>query len=119
MRDEEHPLADQAFSALESGSAIVPSIWWYEIRNILVLNERRGRISADDVARFLDELEHLNIEVASPGDSALVLDLARRDGLSVYDAAYLSLALRKQLPLTTLDKALERAAIAEGVALLS
>ena len=119
MRDEDHPLADLAFSALESGSAIVPAIWWYEIRNILVLNERRERISADDVVGFLSEMEQLNIEIATQGDSALVLDLARRDALTVYDAAYLALAQRKQLPLATLDKALEAAAIAEGVALLS
>jgi len=116
MRDEDHPLADLAFSALESGEAIVPAIWWYEIRNILVLSERRGRIASDDVIRFLAELEQLRIEVESPDDSALVLDLARRHTLSVYDAAYLALARREHTPLATLDKNLEAAALAAGIA---
>jgi hypothetical protein len=56
MRDEDHLLADLAFLEIQSGSAIVPGIFWYELRNILVLNERRNRISPDDVTRFL--LDH-------------------------------------------------------------
>ena len=119
MRDEDHPAADMAFSALQSGEAVVPAIWWYEIRNILVLNERRGRIEPGDVARFLDELEVLDIRIESASDSLFVLDLAREHVLSVYDAAYLALAVRKSLPLATLDVALQSAAVAAGVALLA
>ena len=118
MCDEDHPLAELAFSALEMHGAAVPSIWWYEIRNILVINERRGRITASDVARFLAELAQFDIAVDAPDNSDLVIGLARKHALSVYDAAYLALAMKEHLPLATLDKNLETATIAEGIELL-
>jgi predicted nucleic acid-binding protein len=119
MRDEDHPLADLAFRELQSGSAIVPGIWWYEVRNILVLCERRDRIAAADSNRFVTSLEFLHIEVDFPGSAALVTDLSRKHKLSVYDAAYLALAMREHLPLATLDKDLANAASAEDVPLLA
>jgi predicted nucleic acid-binding protein len=118
MRDEDHPLADLAFLALQSGSAIAPAIWWYEVRNILVLNERRNRISPEDSVRFLLDLTQLSIEVDFPHDSTGVIGLSRKHRLSVYDAAYLALAVRERLPLATLDKNLEVAAAAAGIPLL-
>jgi predicted nucleic acid-binding protein len=119
MRDEDHPLADLAFLALKSGSAIAPAIWWYEVRNILVLNERRNRISPEDSIRFLLNLAQLSIDVDFPHDSEEVINLSRKHGLSVYDSAYLALAVRERLPLATLDKALDAAAMAAGVQLLT
>jgi predicted nucleic acid-binding protein len=119
IRDEDHPIADLALRELQSGSAIVPGIWWYEIRNILVLCERRGRISAADSNRFLRDLEPLHIDIDFPGSGAHVMDLSRKHKLSVYDAAYLALAIREHLPLATMDKDLAAAALAEGVTLLS
>jgi len=118
MRDEDHPLADRAFLQVQATSAIVPAIWWYEIRNILILNERRNRITPLDCAQFLHDLSRFRIEVESPKDGTHVIDLARRHKLSVYDSAYLALAVRERLPLATLDKALEAAALAEGIPLL-
>jgi len=119
LRDEDHPLADLAFLELRSGSTIVPRIWWYEIRNVLVLNERRKRISPDDSNRFLLALELLSITVDASTGGTQVVDMARNYKLSVYDAAYLALALRERLPLATLDKALRDAAVAAGVSLLA
>ncbi|MGA2570255.1 MAG: type II toxin-antitoxin system VapC family toxin [Terracidiphilus sp.] len=118
MRDESNPVADLAFSAIRSGTAVVPGIWWYEIRSILVVNERRQRITPADSNRFLIELLRLEIAVDNDPDSSAVLDLSRRLGRSVYDAAYLALAMREHIPLATLDKNLEAAAVAEGIALL-
>lgn len=115
MRDEEHPLADRAFLEIQSGSALVPAIWWYEIRNVLILNERRGRISPSDSSQFIADLEHLEIGVDFPQDSAACIDLARKHLLSIYDTAYLELAIRTRLPLATLDAPLAAAATAEGV----
>ncbi len=119
MRDEDHPLADLAFLELQSGSAIVPGIWWYEIRNILVLNERRDRIKTADSTQFLRDLERFHIDTEFPGDGARVLDISRKHRLSVYDAAYLELAIRERLPLATLDKDLSAAALAESVPLVT
>lgn len=118
MRDESNPVADLAFSALGSGSAVAPAIWWYEVRNILVVNERRQRITPADSNQFLVDLLGLEIAIDNDPDSAAILDLSRRLGRTIYDAAYLALALREQLPLATLDKHLEAAAAAEGIALL-
>ncbi len=118
MRDESNPIADLAFSELRSGTAIAPAIWWYEVRNILVVNERRQRITPADSNRFLVDLQAFDIAIDNDPDSSAVLDLSRRLGRTIYDAAYLALALREHLPLATLDKHLESAATAEGIALL-
>ncbi|HME57444.1 MAG TPA: type II toxin-antitoxin system VapC family toxin [Terracidiphilus sp.] len=119
MSDEDHQLADLAFLEIQSGSAIVPGIWWYEIRNILVLNERRNRIMPNDSAMFLNALEHLSIDIDFPHDGTLLMDLSRKYNLSVYDAAYLALAIREHIPLSTLDDNLQDAALAAGVPLLA
>ncbi len=119
MRDEDHPIADLALAELGTGSAVVPPIWWYEMRNSLVLNERRGRISFADCIQFLRELNHLQIEVAGLGDGDEVMDLSRKHGLSVYDAAYLALAIREELPLASLDRPLQAAARSAGVEILA
>lgn len=118
MRDEEHPSADRAFLELQSDSAAVPGIWWYEIRNILVLNERRNRISPADSTQFIFDLEQLPIDVSFPHDGVQVVELARKYKLSVYDAAYLALAISESLPLATLDQNLASASMAAGVQLL-
>lgn len=96
---------------------MAPGIWWYEVRNVLVLNERRGRIAPDESERFLRLISSL-VRVVSPR-SEETLQMARKHGLSVYDAAYLALALHEGLQLSTLDRDLESAARAEGVALLA
>jgi len=119
MRDEAHPLADRAFAEIQKGSAIAPAILWYEIRNILVLNERRGRIAQADSSQFITHLEEYEIAVDFPQDSDTCVALARRHSLSVYDAAYLALAMRERAPLATLDRQLTAAASVEGVPILS
>ena len=120
MPDESHPTAELALRELSGeSSAIVPGIWWYEVRNVLVLNERRKRIVSADSMKFLGDLQHFDIEVDNALDSTAVLDLARKHGRSVYDAAYLALAFRERLPLATLDSALQSAASAIGISLLA
>lgn len=117
--DEDHPDASLAFHQMGSGEAVVPCLWWFEVRNILVVNERRRRITEPDTARFLLNLSRLRIRVDRVPDEGAVLRLARTHRLSVYDAAYLELAQREGLPLATLDADLQKAAACEGVALVS
>jgi predicted nucleic acid-binding protein len=119
MPDEGHPVADAAFQRIQTDSAVVPAIWWYEIRNILVINERRSRISQEDAARFLLDMARFDIEVRPVENSQLTIDLARQHTLSVYDAAYLALAIEEKLPIATLDQALRSTAISRGVSLLA
>ncbi len=98
---------------------MVPSLWWFEIRNLLVMNERRGRLTESESLRFLRRLDRLGITEDRTPQESEVLRLARTHRLSVYDAAYLELALRNRIRLATLDKALARAAQQENVPLLS
>ena len=117
--DEDHPIAALALERVRSDEARVPTLWWYEVRNMLVVNERRGRVAPNDTTAFLRGLARLGVSVdPAPGGEADVLDLARRHRLSVYDAAYLELALRDAIPFATLDQDLARAATGERVELL-
>jgi predicted nucleic acid-binding protein len=119
FQDEDHPDASLAFLQMSAEEAVVPCLWWFEVRNILVVNERRRRIAESDTARFLLNLSRLRIRLDRVPDEGAVLRLARTHRLSVYDAAYLELAQREGLPLATLDAELRKAAANEGVALLS
>ncbi|MFV3127601.1 type II toxin-antitoxin system VapC family toxin [Niveispirillum sp. KHB5.9] len=117
--DEKLPLAQKILERLNSDEAIVPALWWFEILNIMAVNERRGRISAIIAARFLSLLRELEIGVDYAADHGAILSLARQHRLTGYDAAYLELAIREGLPLATLDKELAKAAAYAGVRLLS
>ena len=104
--------------ALERG-ALTPGVWWYELRNALIVNERRGRLSAEDTRAILADLNEMNIATDAWHDTQTVLGLARQNALSVYDAAYIEVALRRGLPLATLDQRLSQAAAASGASLIT
>ena len=111
--DEENPYARMVLHMLREADAIVPTIWPLEIANALVVAERRRRLKPTETSRFLSLIEGLDI-VMDPGTPSHAfgetLSLARRHGLSAYDAAYLELAVRDALPLATLDGDLKNAA---------
>jgi predicted nucleic acid-binding protein len=116
--DEASDYADAALLALEGQSALVPAIWPVEITNALLVGGRRKRIRQADVRRFVELLEGLSIveDAQSVTDTVSnIFPLARESNLSAYNAAYLDVALRRQLPLATLDGALLRAARAAGI----
>lgn len=119
FQDEQHPIADAALTRISTEDALVPTLWWFEVRNILVVNERRKRIMETDANIFLRDLSRLRIQVDREPDEAVVLRLARSQRLTVYDASYLELALRASLPLATLDNDLRAAARKEGAKLVS
>jgi predicted nucleic acid-binding protein len=112
------PIAELAKSRLENEGAVVPALWWYEVRNVLITNERRRLISEADTSRTLGDWSQIGIKIDPPPDEAAVMALARRHRLTVYDAAYLELALRERLDLATLDASLAEAARREGVAVV-
>ena len=115
LADEDEPVAIEAMRRVVSAGGVVPVIWWYELRNALLTNERRGRITAQQVAESLADCVALGIETDDRHDETLVLGLAREHALSVYAAAYLEVASRRRLPLATLDQKLSEAAGATGV----
>ena len=115
FEDEGDPRAGLVLARLRTEEAIVPSLFWFEIRNILIVSERRKRIAEADTAGILQDLAALRIRVDhEPSDDA-VMRLARKHRLSVYDAAYLELALRTRVSLATLDAALMQAAASESI----
>ncbi len=96
----------------------VPVLWWFEVRNALLFNERRGRISGADTSLFLRNLSQFGATIDALPSEADVLALARRHRLTVYDATYLELAQREGIALATLDSDLARAARRERVSLV-
>ncbi|HEV2278368.1 MAG TPA: type II toxin-antitoxin system VapC family toxin [Acidobacteriaceae bacterium] len=116
--DEVNPHAFAILSRMDKDHALVPPLWWFEVRNVLIVNERRKRITESATAAFLRRLAQLPIQVESLPQEPAILRLARAHGLSVYDAAYLELAMREGISLATEDAGLVRAATAEAVTLL-
>jgi len=117
--DEDHPVAALALERIRTDEARVPSLWWFEVRNALIVSERRERLTESDTATFLHGLARLRVSVDRSPEEPDVLALARYRGVTVYDAAYLELARCEGAPLATLDAALATAARAERAPLLS
>jgi predicted nucleic acid-binding protein len=107
-----------AWGRLRAESAIVPSIWWYEIRNALLIAERKKRIAPDDADRAWRQLPRMRIDIDFTPDDRAILKLARDHSLTVYDAAYVELAGRAGCPLATLDDDMAKAAKAEHIPLI-
>lgn len=111
---------DAVARRLEADTAWVPTIWELELANVLRTACVRGRMTAESAQGVLGRLARLPIEVdREVVERGHVLSLALRFGLSSYDAAYLELALRRQVPIATTDAALREAAVASGVGLLA
>ena len=117
--DEATPATESVLDLFSADEAVVPAIWSLEVANVLLVAERRGRLSEAQASRFLDLLQQLPIEVdAAPLDLAAVVAAGRRHELSAYDASYLVLAERTGAALATLDRKLAEAAGRAGVRLL-
>jgi predicted nucleic acid-binding protein len=118
FKEEMNVYTRTVLRSLGSGKALVPGIWPLEVGNALLVAERRNRLSFAEATRFLSFLRELPISVEQADPERIfgeVLLLAREQRLSVYDAAYLDLALRQGLPLATQDRALRAAASRCGV----
>jgi predicted nucleic acid-binding protein len=118
LPDERSTAADAVFERVARESALVPPLWSLEVGNGLLAACRRSRLSDEDLATAVRALRELPIrpgQAALDSDFGAVLTLARRHGLTTYDAAYLELALRAATPLATLDDRLRAAAVAERV----
>lgn len=114
----ERKRSSTVLDALESAPAIVPALWQAEVLNGLLVGERRDVVTPAQSLEYLARLGQLPIAVdavtpISRRDS--VIELARRYGLSAYDASYLELAIRTGGPLATFDRNLAKAAKAAGL----
>jgi predicted nucleic acid-binding protein len=108
-------------ASLSGKRAAVPMLWFYEVGNGLLMAHRRKRITLDQVDGFLTRLIALPIDAAQqvPGEILELPAFAQKHGLTNYDAAYLALAMRLNLPLATTDADLQRAAAAAGVGIVA
>jgi predicted nucleic acid-binding protein len=102
-------------------SLVAPTLWPFEVANSLLVLLRRKKITADERNRALAALARLPLVVDDEGPRLAlgrISELAAEHGLSVYDATYLELALRRKLPLASRDEALCKAARSCRVRLL-
>lgn len=117
--DEASDATNALLTRLQKGDeALVPAHWPAEVTNALLVAVRRRRISSQDARRFLEDADLLPIRIELVTQQLVrlhILPLAEKHALTVYDAAYLELAMRQALPLATLDNDLRQAARASGV----
>lgn len=120
FESEPDAYARDVLASMPRTTAVVPPLWLLEVPNVLLVAERRRRITRADAARFLDLVEELPLVVATPegvAGMATLVTLGHDLGLSAYDAAYLHLARRERIPLASRDRALRTAAERARVAL--
>ena len=118
FKDEAVPYADAVAASFPIWRAAVPVIWPLEVANAVLMGERRARSTEAQAAKWFGYLGSLPISVDEATNErawTAVLSLGRAHGLSAYDAAYLELALRRGLPLATLDDQLKHVASGLGI----
>ncbi len=116
LENQVTPYTQAVAEQLAGDEAVAPAIWELELTNLLRTACLRQRMTAQHAQETLRRIELLPIEIdRQPVPRRELLALALRFGLSSYDAAYLELALRRQLPIATQDEALRAAALASGV----
>jgi predicted nucleic acid-binding protein len=121
FHDEATPKTAVLLNRLASETALVPAWWFIEITNVLAMAERKGRISSSQSDAFIADLNKLGIERDDEAPNRAfthLLTLCRTHRLTSYDAIYLDLAIRRSLPLATLDEDLRKIAKKLGLGLL-
>jgi predicted nucleic acid-binding protein len=116
LEDQATAYTEHVAARLADDRACAPALWELELTNVLRTSCLRRRLTAQKAQQILAQIAHLPIDTdrhAVPRHELLALAL--RFGLSSYDASYLELALRRQLPVATQDEALRAAALAAGV----
>ncbi|MGH9604385.1 MAG: type II toxin-antitoxin system VapC family toxin [Terracidiphilus sp.] len=119
--DETSAAIQHVFDLVIDRGAWVPVLWRLEVANVLEIGVRRGRTDAVFRDEALANLALLPIHLDAGTDRqawSATLRLAERHRLTLYDASYLELAIRRALPLATLDRELRLAAGTENVLLL-
>jgi predicted nucleic acid-binding protein len=122
LKDATTPYPDDVLKQLVAGDrAHVPVLWLYEVVSVVAKNQRAGEITAIEASDFISDLNSLSITIDPDSYRHVLGDtyrLALTHGLTGYDASYLELAIRKNIPLATLDQELINACKAIGHPLL-
>jgi len=118
MEDERSPFSEDLLAEIQSeGQAITIPLFWDEVLNTLIINERRRRVGKGGAGALLLYLRSLGVEERPRPSDAAVIELAYRHQLTGYDASYLALAIGEQAVLATNDRQLAQAALREGLEL--
>jgi predicted nucleic acid-binding protein len=121
LPDESNADADAVFSRLTQERAVVPALWSVEVGNALLMASRRARIETTKVRDLLSVLYSLPIDAEDSPDRDVLLrslSFAEKHSLTIYDATYLELAVRRKMPIATFDSRLKSACIAAEIAML-
>ncbi|KAA0446220.1 MAG: type II toxin-antitoxin system VapC family toxin [Candidatus Thioglobus sp.] len=113
LADEQSDYADKVLDLLMQQQAIVPSLWHLEIANVLLMAQKRGRVTQQNSATILQTLSNANIITHKRNPTIADIDFvyfAHKHQLTSYDASYLYLAKTEKIPLATLDKKLTKVA---------
>ena len=116
--DEKHDDTDALLTTIRDHGAWVPSLWHLEVINVLVQGCKRGRLSGDHADTFLNLLGQLNIYTDTDTHNHCFTDiynLSKTHGITSYDSAYLELAQRRNIPIATKDKELNKVAQAINI----
>jgi len=120
LPDEVDELREDVVEAFSNGTVVVPQHWRLEVANLAVIAVRRGRLHDDQLPSVMSRLADYGVEVDGQTDRhawSATLELSRRHSLTLYDAAYLELAVRRGARLATSDKRLGQAALVHDVLL--
>jgi len=118
MDDERSPFSERLLVEIQSeAQAITIPLFWDEVLNTLIVNERRKRVGKGGAGALLLYLRSLGVEERPRPSDAAVIELAYRYQLTGYDASYLALAIEERSILATNDKQLAQAALREGLGL--
>ena len=117
-KPQELAYVGKVLDLMKVANAIVPATWGLEVANVIARAEAKALVTEARSGAFLEMLDGVSIEVDTATFAhalGATLQLARRYKLSAYDASYLELALRRGIPLATLDEDLQKAAKKAGV----
>lgn len=121
FKDEETLLSMAIHEMTDDHQIVVPPHWFAEVANGILQSERRGRCEADDVPAFLHILGLLDYAIDGLAPFAqleLLLPIARKHALTIYDTAYLHTAISNRLPLATFDQKMATAARSVGLQII-
>jgi predicted nucleic acid-binding protein len=118
LPDEQSDSAEGLIGALGISPGLVPSLFWFEVRNLFVMAERRGRLHPGTALAATLKLRSLPLNDGGTGNDVSIIDIALRYGLSGYDASYVTLARSSNLPLATADRKMAAAARSEGISIV-
>ncbi len=125
LPDEASEASDNAYALMRRGTLVLhaPELWLWECGNIVANSVKRRRLSVADALLAWSAVDSIRSRIEllapEPAQAASALPIALEHGLSLYDAAYLRLAVSLQIPLLTADRALARAALANAVPVLT